>query len=239
MQRASSAAMTSTRTRTRTRTLHRVRAVLFPMITAWLALCASACNPYAGSATTLKPNELKADPGWVRVDGVPELRQKHELDCGPTALAMVLGFHEKDQGAASHGMKEKVLSELPTDERIAATQLRDLARKHGFNSFVMEGKPEDLVYELSHGRPVIVGVAKPTIKDALAHYEVVVGLHRETQRVALIDPDGGLQQNSFGGFLMEWQGAGRVLLVVIPKGADKSEKAETPQAQTVTGVPSS
>jgi ABC-type bacteriocin/lantibiotic exporter with double-glycine peptidase domain len=221
MKRASSASMA--------RTLRWVRAVYLrnaqhAVSVALLALSASACNLYAGSATTLKPNELQQDPGWVRVDGVPQLRQKHELDCGPTALAMVLGFYDKDQAAAS---KDKVLSELPADERIAVTQLRDVARKHGFNSFVMEGKPEDLVYELSHGRPVIVGVAKPTIKDAVAHYEVVIGLHRETQRVALIDPDGGLQQNTFGGFLTEWQEAGRVLLVVIPKGA---EKAQSPEA---------
>jgi ABC-type bacteriocin/lantibiotic exporter with double-glycine peptidase domain len=187
---------------------------------ACLTLSASACNLYAGQATTLKPTELKQDPGWVRVEGVPELSQKHELDCGPTALAMVLSFYAKEQGGAS---KDKVLSELPADQRINVTQLRDVARKHGFNSFVMEGKPEDLVYELSHGRPVIVGVAKPTVKDAVAHYQVIIGLHRESQRVALIDPDGGLRQNTFGGFLTEWQGAGRVLLVVIPKGAEKAD----------------
>ena len=203
MERASSVPMA--------RTLRRVRAVLFGMA---FALTSGACNLYAGSATTLKPNELKQEPGWVQVQGVPELRQKHELDCGPTALAMVLGFHEKDPG-----VKDKVLAELPSNDRIAAKDLRDIALKHGYNAFVVEGKPEDLVFELEHGRPVIVGVAKPTLKDAVAHYEVVVGLHRESQRVALIDPDGGLQQNTFNGFLTEWQGAGRVLLVVIPKGA--------------------
>lgn len=190
------------------RTLPRVRALFFPLLASWLV---SACaGVYTGSASTLKPNELMREPGWVHVEGVPELHQAHELDCGPTALAMVLGYH----GGAS---KEALLAELPEDQRSVVTQLRDVAKKHGFDAYVMEGKPEDLVYELKHGRPVIVGVAKPTLKDAVAHYEVVVGLHRDSQRVATIDPAVGLRQNTFNGFLSEWQGAGRVLLVVIPK----------------------
>lgn len=193
------------------RILSRVRALFYPLFAAALAVSAGACgNLYTGSATTLKPSALDQEPGWVRVDGVPELHQKHELDCGPTALAMVLGYH----GSVS---KEALLAELPEEQRSVVTQLRDVARKHGFDSFVVEGKPEDLVYELKHGRPVIVGVAKPTVQNAVAHYEVVVGMHRDSQRIATIDPAVGLRQNSFQGFLTEWQGAGRVLLVVIPK----------------------
>lgn len=199
------------------RILYRVRALFYPLFAALLTVSAGACgNLYTGSATTLKTNELDQESGWVRVDGVPEMLQKHELDCGPTALAMVLAFH----GGATQA---EVLAALSDEERAQVTQLRDLAKKRGFDSFIMEGKPEDLVYELQHGRPVIVGVAKPTIKSAVAHYEVVVGLHRESQRIATIDPAVGLRQNTFSGFLTEWQGAGRVLLVVIPK----NKKPET------------
>ena len=77
---------------------------------------------------------------------------------------------------------------------------------------MVEGSPDDLVFELKNHRPVIVGVAKPTIKDAVAHYEVVVGMHGDSQRIATLDPAAGLRQNTFTGFLSEWQGAGRVLL---------------------------
>jgi ABC-type bacteriocin/lantibiotic exporter with double-glycine peptidase domain len=171
----------------------------------------------------LKPAELTEESGWVRVNGVPELRQKHELDCGPTALAMVLGYH----GSVS---KDAVLAELPEDKRSGVTELRDIARKHGFDSFVVEGKPEDLVYELERGRPVIVGVAKPTVQDAVAHYEVVIGLHRDSQRIATIDPAAGLRQNTFQGFFTEWQSAGRVLLVVIPKDASAQPVAAAQSA---------
>lgn len=187
---------------------------------AWI-LSSGACSLYTGSATTLKPSELN-DPGWVKVEGVPELRQTHELDCGPTALAMVLRYYD----AAS---KADVLSQLPSDQRIAVSELRDVAKHYGFDSFVVEGKPEDLVFELQRGHPLIVGVAKPTLRDAVAHYEVVIGLNRAKQQVATLDPAVGLRQNSFSGFLTEWQGAGRVLLVVLPR-APSSERAGVAEA---------
>lgn len=188
----------------------RMRAFVFSVFGLFPGLAAAACGSvYTGTATTLKPAELQEEPGWIKVEGVPELRQEHELDCGPTALAMVLSYY----GAAT---KESVLAELPADQRIPVSELRDLAKRHGFDAFVVEGKPEDLVYELEHGRPMIVGVAKPTIKDAVAHYEVVVGLNSDSQRVATIDPAVGLRQNTFSGFLSEWQSANRVLLVLMP-----------------------
>ena len=166
----------------------------------------------------MQPTTLKQEPGWVKVEGVPELRQEHELDCGPTALAMVLSFY----GVAD---RQSVLAALPADQRVSVSQLRDLARGYGFEAYVVEGKAEDLVYELTHGRPVIVGVAKPTVQDAVAHYEVVVGMHRDSQRVATLDPAVGLRQNSFQGFLTEWQATGRVLLLLIPKRAQSHQSA--------------
>ena len=185
----------------------------------WLGL--SACSVYTGTATTMQPNTLHKEPGWVSIEGVPELRQAHELDCGPTALAMVLSYY----GVAD---RKSVLAALPADKRVSVSDLRDLARKLGLESYVVEGKPEDLVFELQHGRPVIVGVAKPTLQDAVAHYEVLVGMHRDSQRVATIDPAAGLRENTFGGFLTEWQGSGRVLLLVIPKRKDAGVSQRAP-----------
>lgn len=187
-----------------------------------LAISSSACSVYTGTATTLKPQALHEEPGWVAIDGVPALRQAHELDCGPTALAMVLEFY----GAADHA---KVLAALPANRRVSAADLRDLAKRFGFDAFVVEGSPDDLVYELKHGRPVIVGVAKPTVREAVAHYEVVVGMNRGGQRVATLDPAVGLRQNTFAGFLAEWQSAGRVLLVVVP--AKSEQRPENVVAQ--------
>jgi hypothetical protein len=64
---------------------------------------------------------------------------------------------------------------------------------------------------------VIVGMAKPTATGAVAHYEVVVGLHVDSRRIATLDPAAGMKQNTLLGFLKEWQPTGRVLLVVLPR----------------------
>jgi ABC-type bacteriocin/lantibiotic exporter with double-glycine peptidase domain len=173
-------------------------------------LCASsACTTYAGTASALTPTEIKPEAGWLAVDGVPLYRQTDEHDCGPTALSMVLDYWQPSAARLDKGA-------LPLDRQITVGALRDLAKSRGFSAFVVAGTPDDLVFELKHGRPVIVGVAKPTLKGAITHYEVLVGMHRDTRRVATLDPARGWQQNSFSGFLSEWEPTGRVLLVLVP-----------------------
>jgi predicted double-glycine peptidase len=191
-----------------------------------VALLTCSCGMYMGSATTLAPKTLQDQPGWVAVRGVQPLRQKDEHDCGPTALSMVLNFWQPARAG-------EPLVTLPLDRQASAGELRDAAKERGLAAFVVEGEPDDLVHELEQGRPVIVGVAKPTTKDAVAHYEVVVGMHRASRRVATYDPAAGVRQNSFGGFLMEWQAAGRVLLVVMPKPvAADSKGGNTPASHS-------
>lgn len=190
----------------------------------WLAGCANLL--YAGSATSMEARELKQEPGWVAVSGVPELRQKGEHDCGITALEMVLRYW----GATTEQPGRPQKGE---GERWRAAELRDVARAAGFNAFVVEGKVEDLAHELEQGRPVVVGTAKPTITgEHAAHYEVVIGLNGQTQRVATLDPAAGPRQNSYGGFLEEWLATGSVLLVVIPPAASPSAPQQPPASDT-------
>ena len=195
-----------------------------------VTLLVGGCSSYMGSATTLSSDAFREEPGWIVVRGVQPLRQKDEHDCGPTALNMVLNYWQPERA-------NEPLASLPLDRQASAGELRDAARERGLSAFVVEGEPDDLVRELERGRPVIVGVAKPTAKDAVAHYEVVVGMHRASRRVATYDPAAGVRQNSFGGFLTEWHAAGRVLLVVMPKAADTAPVPEgSATAQRSLGV---
>jgi ABC-type bacteriocin/lantibiotic exporter with double-glycine peptidase domain len=172
-----------------------------------LALC--GCNAYTGAARDVTPNIWKHERGWVAVDDVPLFRQRAELDCGPTALAMVLAYWKV-------GVPGERWQPGPGDTRVSAGELRDHARSLGLAAFVVEGGLDDIKHELSAGRPVIVGVAKPTVEGDVAHYEVVVGLHVESKRIATLDPAAGWRQNSLEGFLHEWIPTGRVLLIVAP-----------------------
>ena len=49
------------------------------------------------------------------------------------------------------------------------------------------------------------------------HYEVVVGINRQKQRVLTLDPAHGLRVNGREGFAAEWAKTGRLTLVVFPQ----------------------
>jgi ABC-type bacteriocin/lantibiotic exporter with double-glycine peptidase domain len=175
--------------------------------------CAAA---YRGGARPLEPAALAREPGWVAVASVPELRQGRELDCGPTATAMVLGFW----GRPSSPDDLRVESGTPTSSGVQAGTLRELVRARGLEAYLVEGTFDDLERELGSGRPVLVGLAKPYTNGIYAHYEVVVGLNRSRQTVATLDPGTGWSQNSFNGFQNEWRPTHHLMLVISPPAED-------------------
>ena len=188
-----------------------------------LLLSGSACSAYTGGARDMAPDTLRRERGWLAVHGVPVLHQQAEHDCGPTALAMVVGYHRPD-------LTDSPLLDADRTHRTSARELRDRARKLGMRAFVVEGAPEDLLNELKQGRPAIVGMAKPTIQGAVSHYEVVIGIHKDSRRIATLDPAEGWRQNSLVDFMTEWESTGRVLLVVIPAAATTQPVAPSAQA---------
>lgn len=173
---------------------------------------------YVGKSETLRADAFRKEPGWTSVEGVPELRQENELDCGPIALEMVSRYWEPDRTEAL---------EIPVGVRASAADLRAAAHARGYKAFIVEGTLNDIEHELKAQRPVIVGMAKPTTEGALGHYEVVVGLHKDKQMIATFDPALGPRRYAFEDFLREWINAGRPLLVIIgppstPPSADEA-----------------
>ena len=200
-------------------------------VAALLLLLLNACvSTYTGHARDLDPKAFQKERGWTAVHGVPLYRQEQSKDCGPAALAMV-GAYLKPE------LDVRTLLATNRDERVSVAELRDRARTLGLLAFVMEGSPEDLVHELKRGRPLIVGVAKPTLEGPMAHYEVVIGIHKETQRIATLDPAIGLRENSLFEFMSEWQATGRVLLVVLPQPSAEPASENRAVAEHAQGRP--
>ena len=181
-----------------------VRAVLVA------ALLAAGC--YTGSARDVSPDGIRAEAGWLRVQGVPFVHQRRDDDCGAAALAMALRYLEIDATEA------QILAEAPPrDGGITAGALRDAARRRGLQAFVIPGSWDDLEAQLGRGRPVVVGLLKPIFgRRAVAHFEVVVGFNRSRRLILSLDPARGLRENSAEDFAREWVPAGRVMLVVFP-----------------------
>jgi len=168
---------------------------------------ATACSSYRGSARAFSPAALES-PGWIAVRGVHFLPQDAESDCGAAAIAMVVGYWT---GAAPPTLAAAL---RPAPARgITAGRLRAFARDHGLLAFLIQGQIDDLVHELEHGRPVLVGLVKPQRKGVYTHYEVVVAVHLGQRIVVTLDPAEGWRQNSFDGFRAEWEPASRLTLI--------------------------
>lgn len=152
--------------------------------------------------------------GWERVE-VAELRQSSRDGCGAAALAMVLGHWGRPV------TQDEVWAASPpaSGQGIRADALRDFARRQGLEAFLVEGQPGDLQRELGRARPVLVGVMKRQGRRAYPHYEVVVGLNRQRQRVLTLDPAQGRVERSIDHFTAEWAAAGRLTLVIFPRAA--------------------
>ena len=168
---------------------------------------------YAGTAHSISPHQVAADPGWLVVPGVPLIRQSGRSDCGAAALAMVLSYWSRptsvqeidarDPTAAARGWK--------------AGQLRDLAREKGLRAFVVSGRLADLTSELGQRRPVVVGLVQRYGKDQTrAHYQVVIGIHAARRLILTLDPAAGWRQDTLEGFAREWMPTQEVTLVFLP-----------------------
>src|SRR5215470_5571146 len=120
------------------------------------AALSAACVSYRGAGHSFEPQRL-VEAGWTATPSVPVLRQVRELDCGPVATAMLLGYWGKKTEpdalrAEAHVGPERALS---------AGTIRDLVKARGLDAYLVEGEVDDLQRELAAGRPVLVGLAKP------------------------------------------------------------------------------
>jgi ABC-type bacteriocin/lantibiotic exporter with double-glycine peptidase domain len=181
--------------------------------------CVLASGCYLGSARSTTPAELAREGGWEVVEAVPDVRQVAREDCGAAALAMVLGHWgypvTSDEVAAT---------DPPARQRgMTATALREFAHQKGLEAFLIQGQPSDLDREIGRHRPVLVGVMKRYLFRYYPHYEVVVGINRQRQRILTLDPAHGLRVNGQDGFATEWARAGQLALVIFPPAVGRME----------------
>ena len=144
------------------------------------AAALAGCASFPGTARPATFDELRREEGWLLLDSVPFVRQVSGKGCGAACLAMVLR-HWGD-GPAVEELERECFA--PGQDGIRASDLRDAARRRGLAAYLFRGTLDDLEHELARGRPVVVGLAKPAGGGLLAHFEVVVGIHRARGRIA-------------------------------------------------------
>jgi ABC-type bacteriocin/lantibiotic exporter with double-glycine peptidase domain len=169
------------------------------------------CAVYPGTSRPASLEDLGREDGWILLDSVPFVRQVSEKGCGAACLAMVLGRWGSDAPV------EALEGECGAAGRegIRASVLRDAARRRGLSAYLFQGSVADLRHELERGRPVVVGLHKPNGAGFTSHFEVVVGLHPGSRRIAVLDPAVGPMCDSLAGFEGEWRPTKGVTLVVF------------------------
>lgn len=177
-----------------------------------LATLLSGCATVVSAGRPFSPARLSSEPGWLAVSDVPLVRQKREMDCGPAAAAMVLAYWQRaatvDDIRAASGVSDT--------RGVSAGALRDILRAHGLDAYLIGGEVGDLERELSAGRPVLVGTVRRGNGGIVAHYQVVVGLHRERELVAVLDPAEGWLEISLPVFEKRWVEARHLVVVAFP-----------------------
>ncbi len=182
-----------------------------PLLTCLAWGCGHASSDSPDGARTLATRAFHQEYGWLAIDSVPLYQQTGSDNGGPAALAMVLAYWHP----AWPQSRNLLASSAPS---MSPETLRDRARAYGLDAAIVEGSLIDIRDELGSGRPVIANLVKRSIVE-VERYEVVIGLHRRSLRVATLDPSTGMRQRSIQSFLREWDAAGRRLLVVSPQPA--------------------
>lgn len=139
----------------------------------WSALALAAVLAAAGCGPRRTPPPVPTTA--VAVDGVPFVAQRGR-DCGPAALAMVLGFFGRPQSL------EDLTARLYRDD-LEGTLTIDLlleARRQGLEARQVRGDLESLRATLADGRPLLVFLDLGRVAWApRRHFAVAIGLTPE------------------------------------------------------------
>lgn len=137
-----------------------------------------------------------------------------ELQCGPAALATVMG-------AAGVGVTPEALArEVFVPERGGSLQIEMLAasRRHGLVGIRLPADLGALLREVAAGRPAVVLLNLGLAITPVWHYAVVVGHDLESREVLLRSGTTPLMRMSMATFELTWARSGQWAFVTVPPG---------------------
>lgn len=137
-----------------------------------------------------------------------------ELECGPAALATVLG------AAGATATPEELAREVYTPGLGGSLQLELVAaaRSRGFLPYLVAPEPDALVAELVAGRPVLVLQNLRLRSWPAWHYAVLVGVDPPRNALVLRSGTEARRVTPAAAFLRSWDRAGRWGLVLLAPG---------------------
>jgi ABC-type bacteriocin/lantibiotic exporter with double-glycine peptidase domain len=156
-----------------------------------------------------------AEPPGAWLD-VPFVKQEKN-GCGAASIAMVMQYWQRQQGQTATADAAEIQRVLYSRNAhgIYASDLQRYLQEHGFRTFAVQSKWEDLRHHLTQGRPLIVALNSG---HGDLHYVVVTGLDSLQSLVQLHDPARRkLLKQSRSQFEKEWKAAGNWTLLAVPE----------------------
>lgn len=183
------------------------RSLLLTALAVLVAGCASP-GPALSGLDAFPP-----DRPAIELDDVP-FHPQTELQCGPAALATVLG------AAGAPTTPAELAREVYTPGLAGSLQLELVAaaRARGFLPYVPAPDPDALFAELAAGRPVLVLQNLRLESWPAWHYAVLVGADAADDVVVLRSGEARRRVEPAGRFLATWDRADRWALVLLRPG---------------------
>ncbi|WGF88869.1 PA2778 family cysteine peptidase [Marinivivus vitaminiproducens] len=187
---------------------HRLRTALLALFVAALS---SACSstPQTDALLALPPAGL---PRQVELTGVPFFPQAGN-DCGPAALATVLG----QAGVTTTIAELEPLVMTPDRQGTLQNDLIAAARREG-RLVVPVDTVESLTEEIAAGHPVLVFQNLGVATYPIWHYAVAVGYDLDTPKLVLRSGEEARRLTYLATFERTWERSGRFGLVVVEPG---------------------
>ena len=173
-----------------------------------LAACASP--PHTRQLLATSPAELPATAELTATPFFPQQRYQ----CGPAALATVLGAHGRaviPEQLVDAVYVPALQGSLP--EEISAT-----ARRYGMLAYPLQASLADLLSEIAHGNPVLVFQNLGTGWLPKWHFAVVIGYDLQEHEIILRSGTTRRWRTTLGTFERTWSRGGYWALVILPAG---------------------
>jgi tetratricopeptide (TPR) repeat protein len=165
---------------------------------------------------TVRPRSQQTSPGAIVLDETP-VRTWGDNTCGSAALATLLN-------RLGDPVSEEELDRIFDKGRNGGVVSLDLiveARRRGFDAQLLKGNPEMLERSIRRETPAVIMVRAADLPGEgrdLFHYIVIDGFDPERNLFAMQFGDGRRRWAAIDRLEEAWDGAGKALFVVAPRG---------------------
>jgi tetratricopeptide (TPR) repeat protein len=178
-------------------------------------VCGAACLLFAGCAggALVTPSLPAQAPPVVELTGTP-FHPQSEFQCGPAALATVLGA----SGVQATPDEVQPLVYLPSRRGSLQVEMQAAPRKYGRLAYALRPDFNSILAELAAQRPVLVLHNYGLPFFPRWHYAVVVGYDAQKDQVVMRSGTTARQRMGARTFMRAWDNGDRWALVLLRPG---------------------